>query len=255
MADTWEDLVHDAIVEIGAKSDGEQLTNDERESGLRRLKGMLEQWTQDGLLIPQHKRIFYNVDQPLDSYRFGAAGTLSDGSDPEVVLNYPVEEIDFLMYKRAGRENDYPLRKSSLTILESNHSISHQWPTLWSFERDHPLARLYFNTPTQVGDRWTMHYTSVMDTSFDADDEIGDNFPPGYREAILLNLAVKLAPSYGVKDGRASGLSSQTKDGAKHGLRLIRKRHVQVATSIVDPTLLVKKDNQIRGNYRGRRRC
>jgi len=253
MAGTWRDLIHDAIVEIGAKSDGDALTADEEAGGLRRLKGMLDQWTQDGLLIPFHRNGIHTFSESKDVYTFGKAGSLSDGADPDVIVAFPVEEIDYLNYRRVGNTNDWPMKRVTLNVLQHNHNENSTWPTLWYFERDHPTARLYFNAPTLSGDSFEMHYTSVMDTSFTASDNIDDLFPPGYREALLLNLAIKLAPSYGVKDGRASGLSRQTIEGAAVALKRIRKRHSQVNNAILDPALVTRKCNQILGRYRGGR--
>ena len=252
MANTWEEVVHDAIVEIGAKSDGEELTSDELNGGLRRLRGMLEQWTQDGLLIPFHKTVSHTVENSSDvsdTFTFGAVGSLSDGSDPDVLLSFPIEEIDYLLYHRVGRQNDRPLRRQTLKTVQQNHSVTSNYPTMWNFERDFPVARLYFNTLTETGDKFTLHYTSVVDTeSINASAEIGSVFPPGYREAIVLNLAVKLAPSYGVTEGRASGLSASTLRGARDAKKLIRKRHVQVADSVIDRSLVTRKYNQLRGS-------
>ena len=247
-------MVHDAIVEIGAKSDGDPLTSDEEAGGLRRLKGMLDQWTQDGLLIPQHSTASHIVTESKDTYLFGSTGSMADGSDPDVVIPRPVEEIDVLNYKRVGNENDWPMRLASLRVLEHNHNVNIEYPTMWYFERDWPVARLLFNTRARVGDSFRLHYTSAVNTDFTGDGEISGLFPPGYREAILLNLALKLAPSYGVKDGRASGLSSQTIDGARKALKLIRKRHVQVGTSILDRALVTRRRNLLQGGIGSPRR-
>ncbi|MCY4358392.1 MAG: hypothetical protein OXD01_12830 [Gammaproteobacteria bacterium] len=252
MADTWENIVHDAIVEIGAKSDGEDLTADELNGGLRRLRGMLDQWTQDGLLIPYHKTLTHTTENSTDiddKFTFGARGSLPEGNDPDVIVNFPIEEIDYLLYHRSGRQNDMPLRRQTLVVLQHNHSVNSNYPTMWHFERDFPVAQLYFNTPTDTGDSFTLHYTTVLETeSIVGSGEISDIFPPGYREAVVLNLAVKLAPSYGVTEGRASGLSAATLRGAMDAKKLIRKRHVQVSTSIIDRSLLTRKYNMIRGS-------
>ena len=61
----------------------------------------------------------------------------------------------------------------------------------------------------------------------------------------MLNLAVKLAPSFGVKDGRASGLSSETKKGARDGKAAIVNQNAGVTEARLDPALRARHTSQL----------
>ena len=234
-AGDFEELIRDALVEIGVKEPGEDLDSDESQDSLRRLRGMLESWGLEGLLVPGFKRVSHTVAASRLKFTLGPAGSV-DGADPDVVLAKPIEHIYALEYRHRGQENAVPLTETSYQVIADIRSVNFSWPSRYFYDHTWPYATCYFDAAANVGDVFNIVARGHFD-NIDLADQTSDILPTGYREAVLLNLAVTLASGYGVKDGRAGGLSSTTIRKAREEKMKIEQRNAGAPGSPLDPAL------------------
>ena len=253
---TWATVLRDALLEIGAKSPSETIDADEEADGLRRLQGMLGEWAIEGLLVPGFKTIGFEFDADASgkaAYTLGpavAVPTLTNPA-PDIVLERPMEEVYALNYQRSGQSKSWPMKKTSYAVLSEYRDLQRSGPYQYVYDQSHPQARILFDATTDLDDAMQLTYRGHFD-DFDLTENVIDMLPYGYREAVVLNLAVKLAPSYGEKDGRNSGLSSDTRRGAMKTKSLIKRRNLEWLEARIDPALISGGTSQLTGhnNYR-----
>ena len=245
MADTWATVVKQSLVEIGVLSPGEVLPDEERNDGLSRLRGMLGEWEMRGLLVPGIQSVGMDIATSKLEYTVGLA---SASPAPDLVLNQRIGTFQQLTYRRVGFDVSYVMKGVSYRVLSQQRDPRNNLPTVYFFDRGYPFNRVLFNRLPDVGDRFEIVFRGSFG-EVQAADEITDVVPENFQEPIMLNLAVKLAPSYGVKDGRAQGLSRITVMGARAGINMIRKRNIGQAESQLDPALVNYGTSQLSGAY------
>ena len=247
---TWADVIRDSLLEIGVKSEGEAVTSAEQVDAMRRLKGMLGVWSLKGLLVPGLTSVGYVVDDNISTeYTLGAAD-LSPA--PDIVLAKPINSIYALNYRRHTAQRSRPLKRTSYIVLSETRFTELPNPTEFFYDADYPYARILFDRTPMRQDRFEIVYRGTFD-DISAMDKVSATVPEEFREPIMLNLAVKMAPSFGVKDGRAQGLSSVTIRSAADGMRSIIKRNWQNPETRLDPALLNYEASLLSGGYRHRR--
>lgn len=237
----WSEVLLDALVEIGVRSPGEALDADETADTLRRLRGMLGEWSMKGLLVPGLTIAGYDVTASGAVYTLGPAANMPA---PDIAITSPVEALYALNYRPNWREKSRPLDEVSYVVLSETRSLDRYTPTCFFYDRAHPLARVLFDRKTEPGDRFEIAYRGHFG-AIEAGHMISAICPVEFREPIMLNLAVKLAPSYGVKGGRAAGLSDETKKGARDGISTIRKRNLEDPETLLDPALRQLSTSQL----------
>lgn len=234
MDPTWKEIIRDALVEIGAKSATEEIDENETNDAFRRLKGMLGQWGQKGLIVPGLTELKHTFLVSKGVYTLG-----EERDNPDIVLDSPVENINTMTYQQKDHDYPYTVRPTSYDVVSESHYYGLQYPTCFYYDRAYPLAKIHFDRLAVNGDTITLGYRGHFKNinNLDIDDTITPTVPPDYYEAIMLNLAVKIAPSYGIKDGRAQGLSNNTIMGAQSALKDIVGRNLKRVESPLDPAL------------------
>lgn len=243
-AGDWAELIRDSLIEIGVKEAGEALDTDETQDSLRRLRGMLDEFALEGLIVPGFTRRSLTVTVAQSVYTVGPEGSLADDADPDIVAATPIEQIYALNYRRAGQQDSWPMDQTSYPTLSATRTLYTNNPTQFFYDRAHPVARLLFDALTTPDDVFQLVYRGHF-ADIEAADQTSDILPRGYREGVMLNLAVKLAPSFGVKEGRSAGLSKTTKDGAKDAIDLWAKRNIGVVEARIDPALRTQRTSQL----------
>ena len=246
MADVWEDLIRDSLVEIGVRDPGEALDDDEKADGLRRLKGMLDEWGLEGLLVPGLQTVNHTFTKTASVITIGP-DQVDDDDDPDIMTTLLIEEVDALNYRRSGQQQSRPLDPTSYAVISETRSDFRYWPRQYYYDVAHPIIRIHFDANVESGDRMELtgrgHFDSAMITLA---ANTGVLLPKGYREPVLLNLAVKLAASYGVRDtGGRAGISDETKRAARRGKSLIKTRNLQVVEARIDPALVNHSSSQL----------
>ena len=249
-AGDWEELVYDALVEIGVKEAGEALDADERLDGFRRCVGMLAEWGLKGLLVPGKQQVAHTVTESKATFTIGPAAA-DPAPSPDIELNYPVVDIYALTYKRVGQQQFWPIEKTSYSVLVETRQLYSNNPRRYVYETNHPLATLLFDRTTVVDDQFAVtfggHFPAVV-----IGDQTTDILPHGFREGVMQNLAIKLAPSFGAKVGRGQGLSDVTVEEAREAKKEIRRWNAGLIEAKIDPALRQGSTSMLsrrRGSY------
>ena len=90
--------------------------------------------------------------------------------------------------------------------------------------------------PTAAGDNWGFTLAETIGDSSQPVARVNPARAVGYRRAVVLNLAVELAPEYGAKNA-SSGLSAQTVRQAMRSKRILKNRNIGVLEAKIDPML------------------
>ena len=232
-AGDWNELIFDSLLEIGVKEAGGSLDTDEAADSLRILRGMLAQWGIKGLMYPGFETLVHDVTVAKNTYTLGPPAE-GENPSPDIELSKPIEDIYTLSYRYKGQQDGYPINETSFAVLSTLKALYANNPRHFVYDPAHPLARLLFDRLTTVGDQFTITYGGHF-ANIEGGHQTNLILPEGYRECVRLNLALKLAPSFGVKTGQ--GLSRETIVGARDAMHEIERRNARIPEAKVDPAL------------------
>lgn len=188
---TVRDLITASLRKLGVIASGENPSASEASDALDALNGMIDSWKTERLMVvavlPQ---VFPLVAGQL-SYTMGPGGNFD--------TDWP-QRIDAvnLIYNQTGA----PPLTLPVTLINQDQYNSFIVPStassipLWVFPDDnYPLRTLYFYTvPSVVNQVQIFTWQSLTEVT-DLDTDLV--LPPGYRRALIYNLAVEIAPEYG----------------------------------------------------------
>jgi hypothetical protein len=183
---TGRDLITAALKKIGALAPGESLDAEEATDGLSELNRMLGSWSNSSLLVHSRVRESLSLTASDGSYTMGSSGDLNttrpvaieQAAISDGTAETPVRLLSLAEWQSIGTKDvdglpdslfddgGYPLRTLRLYPRPGSSSYS---LVLWSLK---PLTSI-----------------STLDTSI--------SLPPGYEDALVYNLALRLAPEYG----------------------------------------------------------
>jgi hypothetical protein len=185
MADqTAQELIEDALLEIGVKAVGETPTDDEMQDALRRMKIMFRAWAVNGMTVYVSAIDTHTLSQGTTNYTIGTGGTINTAR-PAVIKEAYVNQggIDYTM--NLIGEKEY--------AEIADKDLGHNYPTdLW-YQPEYPLGKIWLWPPG--GGTLNLHSYKQLSEPSALTTSIA--FPGEYDEAILYNLAIRLAPGYG----------------------------------------------------------
>ena len=233
MPQTWNRLIYRALVEIGVISAGETVDPVQLEDGLESLQDMLDQWAFEGLLVPALTHYDHTVTgRAKQVYTISA-----DVSQAPDIVGDPPPTIEALSYRRQGITEPSPLVQTSYIVWAEGQSSVSTWPSQYYYEKEYPVARIYFDALTLPGDFFRLSGRAYLTGDSLVGTEV-HNLPRGYPRAVKYNLAVDIAASFGVK----GGLSPTTIYLARMTKNNIRARNIGSLTFRLD-TAVVRKDS------------
>lgn len=205
---TGQDIVTDALLEIGAISEEEAPTASQQQKALRRLNAMIKDWQTEGLYLWKLSEGSFTPTVQQASFDFGTGGDFAT----RAIL------IDGM--RRRQSNTDVPLRQvSRAEYFNQADKTTDGIPTLFYYDPQILSGKLYIWPRVQTGltNTLTLHFTyrSTIE-DFDAGANDAD-FPQEWYEALVTNLAVRLAPSYG-----SNSLSPITLELARSSLNQMR---------------------------------
>jgi hypothetical protein len=183
---TAAELIEEARRKLGVHADEEPLQAQELTTGLRTLNMMLKTWQAEGVMAwTLTEGTITLVDGDAD-YVVGSGGSFT---------TVPLEIVD-MRITRSSR--DMPMHRLS---REEYYAIpvktSEGYPTSWYYDRQRAGGTIYV-WPAPDSAAGTLKFTYrriIMDMDVSADDI---DLPQEWHEAIVYNLAVRLAPGLGV---------------------------------------------------------
>ena len=191
---TWKKIITDSLNELSVVALGEEPDDDQIAKGLDRVKGMLDEWALDGVLIPV--KVNMSIDTISGRSTYVVAETGAAFADAESG-DYLPSRIDSVVYKEPGSTRTYPLRRVNEPLMNQYYETTYNGTPRWYFSEyltDRINIRL--DRPTTSGGRIDLYSDGFLSVGDDADDESG--LPKGYQRAVMYNLALDVAGVFGV---------------------------------------------------------
>jgi hypothetical protein len=189
MATTALDIITGAAKLLGVVFKSEALSADEANDGLIVLNDMLASWSNEDLLTYTFLDESFPLVAGTASYTIGSGQTFNTVRPINIVT----------AYVRVGTI-DYPLEIIPSEVYElqiQSKSIQSSIPQFLTYDNSYPAGTIkLYPVPSQVI-TLTLHSNKPL-TSFAALTTTFD-LPPGWARAIKYNLALELAPQYGVE--------------------------------------------------------
>lgn len=201
MAITGAQLVEDALYQCGALGQGDNLGNDDAQLALRRLNRMIDSWGNERMMM-------YAVTQetfPMVIGQVAYSSTLLAAGRPVAVdsifvrldtIDYPVEIIDSASYDGIAIK--------TLTGIPEFCYVDAAYPNMEFnfFAAPYAAFTCYMSTRRVLSGAVTVATSLAL--------------PPGYEKALVDNLAVDVAPSFGKR------VSQEMMDAAKESRRVLK---------------------------------
>jgi hypothetical protein len=208
---TAQELINDALRLVGVLNTGEGPNSDEHTECLRALNTMIESWNTERLIVYAIARDTYTLTPAQPSYTIGTGGELN-APRPVRIENAGVIP--------AGQSYEHPLhlmQKDEFAAIRLKGAES-TFPTAMYDDRAYPLASLHFwPVPSNPSTQLVLYTWRQLSAVAALGDTVA--FPPGYAEAILYNLALRLAPRY--REAMVSPLVIDQARESKAGIKRI----------------------------------
>lgn len=223
------DILNDAMIEIGVLDPTEAANATQAQWALRQLNGMLEAWQDDELLIYTVDRSLFSTVANQQSYTIGVGGNwvttepIRPGQIDMVSVMVGTVEIPMEVF------NDEQWRDVTLKNTPSSFPL-----VMWA-NGNFPLNELFF-WPIPTGIYSIVLYMWGQVASF-ASVNATVTLPKGYRDALVFNLAKRLASGMGTQ------ASPNTIEEARKALATIKKMNWEPTYRSVDSGLRGNHNN------------
>lgn len=224
---TVRTILSDALSEIGVLDPTMTMDADMASHALRMLNRMLEAWSAEDLLVYTMDRLTFPLTIGTQDYTIGTGGTINT---PRPVQ---IERASILLTSQNPTqpvEIPIPILNTQQWQNYSVKNISSQFPTAVWLTGDFPLQKAYFWPIPQSQVSVIFYQWGLLDTFTSVNDAV--EFPRGYEEAIVSNLAVRLCPTYGKQIPQATAILAQS---SKNRLRTLNEEPIYIGS---DPALL-----------------
>lgn len=220
---TWQSVVEGALLEIAVLSPSAVPKQTDLDLGLDRLAGEIALWSADGNLVPRLSEYTLTVASPAKrKYLIGT----SDDADYHTA---PVRELKALNYWPQDYQDPYELELVNYGSLTDRLYAEGTRPSAYFYEVADPDSVLHLDSPALPGDRLILVGYGYLATELALAQLTG--LPAEYELALKLNLAVALAPGFGVQVNRITAMR------ARDAKRVLRKRNRKRPTVRFDPAL------------------
>mgnify|MGYP003339064418 FL=1 len=189
---TARDIITDALTEIGVYQPGESISADDYALGLKRLQNQLDAWAADMLTLNVFDRVTYVNPSNNNTITIGPTGTLVATRPVWMqAVNYIVPGSSPPVEVPMGPMDDDSFANLSIKTLQSS------LPTQFYLNATMPNATVFiWPTPTQAVT--LCFYMPILIDSPATLDAILTG-PPGYQEAFMYQLAIRLCNPFGRK--------------------------------------------------------
>lgn len=208
---TAEDIIKAALRKLRVFQAGGTLPPEDADDCLSVLNDMLDFWSSESLMIYAltHEAFALTASQSMFTIGPGGDFQTTRPESVDVASSFVRDASSNDTYLEPMTEREY--RQIGLKSGSGLNSIPSR---LW-YDPQYPLGRLQFDCPLTSG--YTLHLASLkpFDQFPDLTTEV--SLPAGYRQALVYNLAVMLAPEYGKKVSPEVGaIAVQSKSHLEH---------------------------------------
>lgn len=185
---TGRDVVSASLRKIGALASTETLAASEATDGLSELNRMIANWSTEGLAIFTRTREELVMTPGTAAYTMGAAGTFSS--------TRAIRLVEALI-RDESNDIEHPVSILALSEWASIHNKDTQAPYPRSLYADggYPLETVTLYPVPSAAHKLVLYSEKPLSSITTLDTTV--SLPPGYEDALVYNLAVRLAPEYG----------------------------------------------------------
>jgi len=186
-----QDLIKASMRVVGVLSSGESPETAREAEALEALQVMLRSWAQKRIQVFASVKESFNLASSQTSYTWGTGGNIAT-TRPHQILGAFVKDTGGTDHPiRIISEGEYRNFSSKATLSRPEYLFYHPL---------YPLAYIYlYPTPNIIETMWLDSLKPFTETSSFATVSDTVSFPPNYLEAIKFNLAIRIAPEYGVR--------------------------------------------------------
>jgi hypothetical protein len=233
MATTCLQIIERSMRLLGIKASGETPSASEAQDALHALNTMLDQWSNEKLLIYTVINNLFTVTPGVTSYTIGVKGSGATWESSQATRPLNVQRYaGFIRAVSAGTNTDYSMDYYPNDRFQNifQKTISTNYPYAWTCDWAYPIAniRIYPN-PTISTQFGLTEYAQLR--NFQTINDYCD-LPTGYESAITYALAVEIAPEYGIEP------SAIVIDKAREYRFNIKRSNAQPVLMTVDRNIL-----------------
>lgn len=190
---TAEAIIESALRLIGALAPGETPSGDEGTDALSVLNSMVDSWNAESLSIFTINRSVFNFIANQQAYTYGTGG------DFNATRPAKIDHCSVLYLSNPSQPLELPLQMltdeqwSQIPVKAVYSTIPLQ---VWD-DGGYPLRTLSFFPIPSSANQFVSYAWAAL-TSF-TDLTTNNTYPPGYEKALRYNLAVDLAPEWGLQ--------------------------------------------------------
>lgn len=188
---TAGDQINGALRLLGILAEGETPTSGMSDDALVAFNQMIESWNTERLSVFTTQEQVFTWPAQERTQTLGPTG--------DFVGNRPIGELDDATYFKANGGISYPILTINQTYY-NNIALKTATSTLPQYiymNSSFPDCELFlYPVPTQALE---FHFVSVQELDQPATLATTLSFPPGYLRAFRYNLAIEIAPEFGVE--------------------------------------------------------
>jgi len=191
MATTAGDQINRALRLLGVLAEGETPSSSTSQDGLTALNQMIDSWNTERLAV-------FSTQDQIFTWPAGQI-TRTLGPSGNFVGNRPVLLDDATYYRDAGTNVSYGIKFINQQQYDgiAVKTVTSTYPQVIFVNMTYPdVTMTVYPRPTRDLE-W--HFISVQELSNPATLSTDLTFPPGYLRAFVYNLAMEIAPEFGVK--------------------------------------------------------
>lgn len=188
---TGRDLVTASLRLIGAVAPGESLASQEATDGLAALNRMIGSWSNESLLIHAQVREEFTLTANDQNYTMGSSGNFNtsrpikiNAATIEDQTSSPMIEVPLIIIRTSSEW-------AQIITKEATSAI----PNYLFVEGTFPLETLNLYPMPTVAHKLVIYSDKPLTSIATIDTSV--SLPPGYDEALIYNLAIRLSPEYG----------------------------------------------------------
>lgn len=193
-----DDIIKYGLLEIGAIAVGETPSDAEMVHGRKKLNMLVKQWMGPNSMFAPGLKMWARERATLTLTAKNTFELKPTGGDLDIAI--PVSILSAV--RRNTDDVDTPLKPMTLDEYEALGTKSETGtPTKFYYERQLDAGYLYLNmVPDDTTDTIPLVYLRILE-DFDSADDTPD-FPQEWYRPLVYNLALELAPGYGVTASR-----------------------------------------------------
>lgn len=239
------DLIQNALEEMGVYAPGETVSTVDLARALDVLNRMLDTWSNMPLAC-------YEVQEQSKLLTIGQASyTIGSGGDINVVRPLKLLKGPGACYILDSSNNRYDVNVVERDVWNSQiteTNVSSQIPNTLFFDPAFPLGIINL-WPSPLA-AYTLYFDSMLPFTRFALASTAVSLPPGYEDAIIHNLAVRLWPFF---KARGEPVDQLILDLAKEGLAVVKRTNIREVIATYDDEIVSQPSgtwNFRTGSYR-----